>query len=359
MKTLTITLHDTDNCGSSLQAYALQHFLIKNNVENEIIDYIPEYTKNNGNIIKFVLRRIIYYKSSKEKYIKFQAFKHKYLKVTSRRYTLFSELKDAHLKADCFIAGSDQLWNNMYQCGNDPAFYLEFAESPKIAYAVSMGRNIVPDDNRNQVIKYAQKFQWISFREQISVKQFKDYMNCPVDYVCDPVLLNPVTDYDLIKSKPIFHEPYILVYIAQAINRNLIDDLILNAKNMYLGKVVMIGTYRNKCNCDIHIKNTSPEEFLSLISNAQFVISNSFHATVFSMLYKRQFMTIIPPQNGERIKMILDIAGIPENAVYNEAKIHQISSDEYLTVEKNLYNFSSVSQNLIKKYLSKISEMNR
>ena len=78
MKTLTITLHDTDNCGSSLQAYALQHFLIKNNVENEIIDYIPEYTKNNGNIIKFVLRRIIYYKSSKEKYIKFQAFKHKY-----------------------------------------------------------------------------------------------------------------------------------------------------------------------------------------------------------------------------------------------------------------------------------------
>lgn len=121
----------------------------------------------------------------------------------------------------------------------------------------------------------------------------------------------------------------------------------------------MIGTYRNKCNCDIHIKNTSPEEFLSLISNAQFVISNSFHATVFSMLYKRQFMTIIPPQNGERIKMILDIAGIPENAIYNEAKIHQISSDEYLTVEKNLYNFSSVSQNLIKKYLSKISEMNR
>ena len=58
MKTLTITLHDTDNCGSSLQAFSLQKFLLSNGIDNEIIDYVPEYAKNNGSPIKSLLRKV-------------------------------------------------------------------------------------------------------------------------------------------------------------------------------------------------------------------------------------------------------------------------------------------------------------
>ena len=59
MKTMTITLHDTDNCGSSLQAFALQTFLLENGVDNEIIDYVPNYVKNNGSALKSFIKHII------------------------------------------------------------------------------------------------------------------------------------------------------------------------------------------------------------------------------------------------------------------------------------------------------------
>lgn len=358
MKTLTITLHDTDNCGSSLQAFALQHFLIKNGIENEIIDYVPKYTQNNGKPLKHFLRTIVFWRASREKYRKFKVFKEKYLKVTKDRYETYSQLESSKLFADCFIAGSDQLWNDMYLCGQDPAFYLNFTNLPKIAYAVSMGREHIPKKNKSLVTKYANSFQWISFREKSSPGQFKSDVKCPLNYVCDPVLLNPIMDYDAIKADPIITEPYILIYIAQAVDRDMVDNLILKLRKKYLGEVVCIGVYRSKCKCNVHMKDTSPEEFLSLISNAQCIVSNSFHATVFSIMYKKQFMTIIPNENGERIKMILEVAGLSKNAVYDTTNVnnHWISPEEYFTAEGKLSEFFVSSQNLLLKYLNEINQ---
>lgn len=126
MKTLTITLHDTDNCGSSLQAFALQHFLITHGIDNEIIDYVPSYTQNNGSPIKTFIRNIIFRKSYLQRRKKFQNFINKNLKLTKKKYKTYLELKNNPPQADVYITGSDQLWNNSYSCGNDPGFYLNF-----------------------------------------------------------------------------------------------------------------------------------------------------------------------------------------------------------------------------------------
>lgn len=346
MKTATLTLHDTDNCGSSLQAFALQHFLIKNNIENIIVDYVPEYTQNNGNPLKHILRYLLFFNSSRRKRAKFLEFKRTHLITTQKKYKTFVELQNEKFDIDCFIVGSDQLWNNMYGCGNDPAFYLDFTIKKKIAYAVSLGRECIPNDNKNLVKKYARGYSWVSFREKSSVNQLKDYFDCNVDYVCDPVLLNSIDEYEVIKGKRIIDDPYILVYIAQSINRDDLNRTISEAKNSFTGKVVFIGAYRNKCNCDVHLRDASPDEFLSLIDNAELVISNSFHATVFSIMYKKQFVTIIPPENGERINELLKVSNLEEQKSGN-SKYKLITDEQYTEAHEKLKLLTGYSQNLL------------
>ena len=93
MKTLTITLHDTDNCGSSLQAFALQHFLLKNHIENEIIDYVPSYTQNNGNPLRTFIRKIVFFWPSYIRKKKFKQFIREHVKITKKKYTNYKELE--------------------------------------------------------------------------------------------------------------------------------------------------------------------------------------------------------------------------------------------------------------------------
>lgn len=357
MKTLTITLHNTDNCGSSLQAFALQHYLLKNGIENQIIDYVPAYTKNNARPFRSFMRNLVFFKDYRKKEKKFSNFISKYLILTTKKWTSYEDLKANPPIADCYITGSDQLWNTMYSCGNDPAFYLFFTNRTKIAYAISMGRDKIPLKNIDLIKKYANDFKWISFREQSSVFQLCSTLNCDLDYVCDPVLLNPIKDYDCIKCHRLFNYQYILVYLAQKVNIKLIDDLISEVKKIYSGKIIFIGAYRNKCSCDINLRFASPEEFLSLIYNAECIISNSFHATMFSMMYKKQFMTIIPPENGERIKMILRMMGLSKQAIEKDIEVSIISNEEYEQVLTKLNNFSIRSQQLLKTKINSFTKV--
>lgn len=344
MRTVTITLHDTDNCGSSLQAFALQHFLQEHNVENELIDYVPDYTKNNGSPIRTAIRKILFYKDSKVRKEKFQKFKIEYLKVTEKKYHTYSELKATPPKADVYITGSDQLWNSAYGCGRDPAYYLGFVKNgKKIAYAASLGREIVPDENLEIIKRYVNDFSGVTVREKSSVKQLERLLSCPINHVCDPVLLNPIEDYDEIKSKRIIQESYILIYLAQSTEMGKIERLSQILKEKTGAKIVLIGSYRNRCKSDIHLRDVAPGEFLSLIANAEYIISNSFHATMFSLMYEKQFMTVLPPENGARIREILKLAGLENLAVKDTVEPQWITKEEYAQVKGKLTEFRVAS----------------
>lgn len=349
MKTLTITLHDTDNCGSSLQAFALQHFLLKNHIENEIIDYVPSYTQNNGNPLRTFIRKIVFFWPSYIRKKKFKQFIREHVKITKKKYTNYKELEQEDFDADVFITGSDQLWNSMYGCGNDPAFYLKFVKNgKKISYAMSLGRAIIPNDNLSIVKKYVKNYSWISLREKSYMKQLQEiFPKTPMSYVCDPVLLNDIEDYGVISSPRLIKEKYILVYLAQKQDKKQLNDLIKKVKNIFNVKVVFIGSYLNKCECDIHKRDTVPGDFLSLISNAEYVISNSFHATVFSLMYNKQFVSILPTENGERIKEILELVGADGNIWRNQEKLIVIDKDVYQTINDRIYNFRTQSGRIL------------
>ncbi len=346
MKTYTITLHDTDNCGSSLQAYALQHFLLSNNIENEIIDYVPSYVKNNGTKLKTLIRKIVFFKDSYVREKKFKAFKKEFLRISNSHYKSYDELLNDYPKGDLYITGSDQLWNSMYGCGNDPAYYLNFAEGKnKIAYAVSFGRERIPQENLDIAKKYIKDFNWISVREKSSKGQVKKVYNGEIDYVCDPVLLNDKAEYDSIITKKMFSFKYILVYMAQIPNQEYMNKIIEKVKKRVNAKIVLIGSYRNRCNCDIQMRDVAPGDFLSLIANAEYIISNSFHATMFSLIYNKQFVSILPNKNGARIKEILDLAELNNNYIeLNEEFDEAPMINNYNHVNMLLDNFKSFSQ---------------
>lgn len=347
MKTLTITLHDTDNCGSSLQAFALQHFLLSQGIENEIINYVPDYVKNNGHGLKTCIRKLVFYKSSHARDKKFKEFVAGFLKLTPQKYYTYRELEKCPPEADCYITGSDQLWNSMYGCGRDAAFYLNFVkEKAKIAYAVSLGREAVPSDNLNIIEKYGKDFQWISVREKSSVPLLeKAFGHIKIEYVCDPVLLNSISTYDRIRTPRIFSEPYILIYMAQIPDAAFMEAFVEQVKKRIEAKVVLIGSFRNRCACDIHKRDVAPGDFLSLISNAEYVISNSFHATMFSLMYEKQFATVLPQENGARIKELLEYVGLVEHALGTSPKVVPwIQNDKYGDIRMKLQTFREESQ---------------
>ncbi|WP_405383561.1 polysaccharide pyruvyl transferase family protein [Phascolarctobacterium sp.] len=355
MKTLTITLHDTDNCGSSLQSFALQHFLLSQGIDNELIDYVPSYTQNNGRAFKTFLRKVIFFKASRERKQKFADFKNRFLKLTRKKYTTYDELKKGGLSAEVYITGSDQLWNSMYLCGQDPAFYLDFVkEAKKIGYAVSLGREDIPEDNLTIVQKYAHGFSWLSLRESCAIHQLKTILpNVTMDYVCDPVLLNEVQEYEPIKSDRLIKDKYILVYLAQKYDKKSLDKVVAHIKGNKGVKVVFIGTYLNRCTCDIHIRDVAPGDFLSLIANAEYIISNSFHATVFSIMYNKQFIAVMPPENSSRIKEVLAVAGIKGHEYSKDMKVPYISEGEYEEVNKRIATFREKSRELLMNNLGK------
>lgn len=344
MRTITITLHDTDNCGSSLQAFALQHFLLKHSVENELVDYVPVYTKNNGSPVRTVIRKILFYRDSKVRKEKFDDFKSKYLKVTEKKYHTYAELKADPPKADVYITGSDQLWNSAYACGRDPAYYLDFVnDGKKIAYAASLGRESIPEDNCKIIKEYVKDFCGITVREKSSVDQLENLLGCSVVHVCDPVLLNPVKDYDEIKSEKLVQGNYILLYLAQSTEMSKIEIIAQKIQKQTGAQIVLIGSYRNRCKSDIHLRDVAPGDFLSLIESANYVISNSFHATMFALMYEKQFMTVLPPENGARIREILELVGLENHAVKDNLEPKWITKEEYIEVKDRLDKFSKGS----------------
>ena len=130
------------------------------------------------------------------------------------------------------------------------------------------------------VQKYIRAFSAVSVRERSSVEQLGKLYDNEIAYVCDPVLLNPAEDYDAVRADRMIKEPYILVYVAQDIEPSVLNNWINKANGETRKAVVFIGAYRQKCECDYHIREFSPGEFLSLIYYSDYIISNSFHATI-------------------------------------------------------------------------------
>lgn len=337
MNIKTITCHDVYNYGASLQAYALIHFLEKNHHQVTIIDYLPTYKHGKydyhlertgifGKLaiafppFKPLLAQLRYrslWKFRKRK-IAFDDFKKKYLRITEHRYTTLCDFNQYPVNADLFIAGSDQIWNPNYGNGKDPVYYCGFANKNIrcISYAASFGVNFLEQEVRFIIKDLLKNFKALSIREKSGVELAKK-MGFDSTNVCDPVFLLSADEWESICRKRI-NDKYLLIYDFKNDNPQLKQTALLLAKERKL-KIISINDDITIPYADVNINNAGPIEFIEYIRDAEFIISSSFHATAFSVIFRKDFFSfpLLGHKNQSRMVDFLKMLNLTDRFILN------------------------------------------
>ena len=342
MKIKTITCHNVYNYGASLQAYALQHYLEELGHEVEIINYTPWYLSRRYNPMYFnrekksLYTKILCYclpyrryhlaKNYKESFDyktperkkAFDLFTKIYLRLTETNYTVVDELQKNPPLADLYIAGSDQIWNTTYCNGKDPAFYLDFGDCKirRSSYAASIAVSGIDNKIGKFIKNQLKKFDAISVREKTGVDILKSLGIDNVTEVLDPVFLLSQNYWNFLSEKGQSYdigEHYILLYDFIC-NDEYIKNFTLALSQKYNMEIIAVADQRVVGYADRTITNAGPLEFLSLIRNADYVVSNSFHATVFSVIFQKNFYTfsLKTQNNSSRMADFLSKIGAEE-----------------------------------------------
>ncbi len=342
----TITCHDVYNVGASLQAYALATYLKKQGHEVEIIDYKPEYLSrhyslswvNNPRFDRpflreaFLLAKLPARLAAKygERKKRFDAFRKEYLPLT-KRYNSFEALQSDPPAADAYIAGSDQIWNPLFQNGKDPAFFLQFAppEVKRLSYAASFAVESMDDGDAARMTPWLQSFDAISVRETSGAEMLQS-MALDGVAVCDPVFLLDRKHWEhLATSVEDGEKDYILVYDFE--NNPAVEKLAKSLSKKYGKPIVSVFPMFD---ADEVWNDLGPREFLGAIKNASVVVSNSFHATAFSMIFEKEFYVVERTEGiNARMRDLLADAGLPERMVKEETACDPI---DWQAVGENL-----------------------
>lgn len=313
-----ITFHRAINYGAILQTYALQKKIKELGVKCVIIDYRNKKLENRHKKIKFsdcknmkdFIRYLLLSKNHNIKYDKFREFANKHFEVSTPFYSL-KDLREAEKKYDTFITGSDQVWN--YQINDmDAAYFLEFTKdkSKKASYAASFGVSNIPNEYKQKYFELLNDFEYILVREKQGADIIRELLSREAQVVLDPTLLLSKEEWHSVAKEgySAVDGKYILIYAFGGSKNiwNLAENI--SKKTGY--KIVCIAnTYKKSINIK-YIKSAGPEEFLGLFKNAEYVITNSFHGTAFSINFNKQFFTEMLPDTmgvNSRIEDILDL----------------------------------------------------
>ena len=307
-----ITLHRSYNCGSMLQAYAMQMIIRDLGYYSEIIDFSTEAQRelydtwfkplSIKNTVKnlMVLPHIKHIEFNNKCY---EYFMKKYMCLSSAHYSKLDELNDDEY--DTVVAGSDQIWNITIEDFND-AYFLPWAKKAiKIAYAPSFGARNISEyaDDSNKYSQFIKQFSFLSVRENNGQKWIKDLTGIDAPVVLDPTLLLETADYEKLINNDLNLPKHYIFYYSPHYGKK-INELVyriakkykypviaFNSKQFFIKRMDAIG-FRLP-------KYENPSAYLELIKNADLIITTSFHGTVFSSVFKKTFWIV---NNGDMLK---------------------------------------------------------
>lgn len=337
-KVLLLTLHSqNNNFGSVLQAHSLYSSIKELGIDVTVLDYRPYYSNganSNKMFIKKTLTNFLFLPFFIMRSIRFnRIIKAKKLTKRVKQYSKLAELSNNY---DFFLIGSDQVWNPHYLCGNDDAYFLSFTDSPnKASYAASIGTKEITCDELDTIANKLANFKCVSMREKVSCMQLEEHGLKHVKYVLDPVFLHNEEYYLKLISNPICYSGYILAYVIH--KDEFIAQVIDKLSKLMNKPIFQVGGFASKCNSDKFFRSAGPAEFLSLIKNADFVITSSFHGTAFSHVFHKQFAVVMPKENTLRLENILETAGTKNRVINSFGDIEKILTPiDYELVDKKL-----------------------
>ena len=349
------TFHRAINFGGILQSYALQKKLKDLDLGVEEIDYYSNdvykiynyfYTGKFNIIktpIKIVLNIAFFGKNIKLKK-KFENFRKNYIS-TSRLLNNKSEVVNYAEKYDYIISGSDQVWNKDITLSDYDFYDLSlFNSNNKISYAASVGKDDISDEEKKYYKKLINNYKSVSLRESSLQKT----LGGNTFHVMDPVFLINKDDWIKIKSKAYEKDKYIFVFSLQQNNNifHIIDHLKSKYKIIYYSKVPILKK-NVKCVYDI-----SPEDFLSLVYNAEMIVTNSFHCLAFSLIFNKKFISVLHKDKSSRQVDLLNKIGLSDRIYSNNIDYLIENNIDYKSVQNIINNEIEKSNNFLIKALN-------
>ncbi|ODA40297.1 polysaccharide pyruvyl transferase family protein [Desulfosporosinus sp. BG] len=360
MKISVITYHRVYNYGSALQAYATIKYFERLGHEAEIIDYCPQRYLNYGSfkqifnesqmhydsVIKSAVVTVIKVPSYKMQKKVFDRFLGQYVPLTKTYYSEKELWEDTPI-ADVYCTGSDQVWNNFFIKDFERPFFLTFVPKDKkrIAYSASFGKSSLTKDELHKVEKDLQQYSAISVREQSGLDILIG-IDVPIKTrVLDPTYMLIKKDWEQLANPLGEKEPFILVY-------QLHGDSKAAEYAVELSKVTGLKIIRLTNMLHQRMKGGSirllptVNEFVSYINNAEYIVTDSFHGTSFSINLNKKFIVTYPSHFSNRLDNILNITELTDRVANSAEEAILISKKEIdykkvnrlLTVQREITN---------------------
>lgn len=374
-----------DNYGQILQAWALQYWLKVHGHDAFIIRYdfkmpvssVPLHVR----LMRYVkwlyfaplFNRIIYRKRYKNlarnraqiKMRAFDEFRSKYLSMSDIEYTSLDELQCNPPVADCYIAGSDQIWARPLTFYHNRAYFLDFGNDNirRISYAPSFSMEIYPENQKKELKDLLYLFDYLSVRE-VSGQRICKELGYNATLVCDPTLLLTKGVYTNITSREASAKGALFVYslnvkdpselrwteLTEWAESSDVSIISTNASGYFEANEILSDKSKYEY-CTI-------PQWLANIRDAQLVVTPSFHGIVFAIIMHTPFVYV--PLAGEwasgnsRVTDLLSILGLKHRILYNNISYKDIiqSDIQWLDVDSRLSSFRVVSEEYLNKALS-------
>lgn len=319
MKIGTINFHRSQNYGALMVTYSLITYLKTIGITAQAIDYFPEHHTS-------------MYPVRNEAYFKFIDY---YLRP-------FTDPNDEY---DLIIYGADTIWEHYKGYGYDDAYWgsNKLKSKKKITFSASGTLKNFTEESDGLFRKYLDGFSAISVREDVLAEYLRQFTTKPIVHTCDPTFLLQEGDYFRIMSDRLISGEYAVIYNRQ-LGAKIFEVAKTVQQNFGLQTVVLKG---DGCLCDIDEQilrtDVGPLEFLSLIKFSSYVLAASFHAVAFSIIFKKQFNTIMR-SGAERVDSLLRKLGLQDRRIEHSREIDVNAKIDYNPITDIVENFAANSR---------------
>ncbi len=348
-----------------LQAYGLQKYLISQGYEPEIINYAPDIYFEELSLLyigdnkwqKNVILKFIYiiskFPSRIKRFFNFKKFRDNYLRINHHRYLSYEELIQDCPIYDEYICGSDQIWNTRGLRGWNPTFYLCFVKDKdkRHSYAASMSLDIpISQDVINRVFPMINDLKDVAVRERQTINEIQPYITSHVIATLDPVYLLSQREWGILAdSSRNENKDFILIYPMGDMHHVL--DNAKKLSNETKLPIYCISASSRKIPGVAKRFDCSIPKFVNLFREAKYVITNSFHGTSFSIIFRKNFWSCEVSNNNHRITDLLKRFNLSSRYVPINEKLNcNILNIDYTQSEQMI----ETEINLSKKYLGTI-----
>ncbi len=360
-----LTFHNAHNYGAVLQAYALKTKLNRMGYEAKILNYRNPYIARLyrkvihidfwkrdilpsrwGKVIREVGENLYGLKEWQSQWRVFERFIEDHLLDGQTKKLTMKDLEKE--QCDVYILGSDQIWARELTHGFDPVYFGQFApEHKKISYAASVPNGNIPETEQGYFRQALKNLAHISVREEKLAQAVEKLVGKEVTTVVDPTLLLEKNDYEeLLYEKPLVQEKYIFAYFV--VENAMLDKCAKKAAEITGYRLIELHYKKTpELNGENIIFDAGPREFLTYIRDAELIFTNSFHGTVFSILFQKKFYSVYK-ENG-RITNLLTFLNLESRHIKAENEIDDTEVIDYHSVADRLCSYRSQSVDYLKK----------